>query len=238
MNYKALVPYLREFTWALPFVFFLIGYQSFNLLYKSHVITMPHLVGKPLHEALEILSYSKLNTRVTNQKEDPDIKEGTVLQQNPLPEQKIKPHQTVFLITAKQPVRKKTPHFRGKSYLQCMDILKEQRIRHKAFFIEVSHPEGMCIAQIPNTDEPLAQDGTTLYFAIDSNAQVLFPDFKGLSLEEVKRFLEGYSITPTVFHTHSVSERHQCTRCTIKEQKPLAGSFVNVKKPFTVQLKV
>lgn len=238
MNNQTVSHFLKDFYWTLPFITFLAGYQVFNLFYKTHVIETPHLVGKQIHEAMALLSHSKMNARLIMQKEDADLPEGTILSQIPSPGQSIKPHQTLFLVASKQPLKKATPVLCNRFYNDIIPFLKEHKIRHKAFFIETNHPEGLCIGQIPEAGKPLEKGGVTLYFAIDSNAQALFPDLHGVAVTHVKEFLQQYGITPTLFHINTISEHHQCTHCTVKEQKPLAGSFINSKKPFSVQLKV
>ena len=238
MHNQTVLSSLKEFYWTIPFLLFLAGYQSFNLFYKTHIIKTPHLVGKTIQESLAILAQSKLNTRLITQKEDPDLQEGTVLSQIPAAGQTIKPHQTIFLVASKHPVGQTTPKVRGLFHNEIVVMLKEKKVRHKAFFLEVPHPEGLCISQIPQEGEPLPSDGLTLYFATDSNAHVLFPALEGLLVEDVIHFLAGYGIEPQIFHLNNPGQKHTCSHCTVKEQKPLPGSFVNLKKPFLVQLKV
>ncbi len=237
MKQNILTEFVKEFYWTVPFLLFLAGYQTFNLFYKTHVIQTPHLVGKTVQESLAVLAQSKMNVRLITQKEDPDLPEGTVLTQIPAPGQKIKPHQTVFIVASKHPETMNTPQLRGKFHDEVVNYLKSEKIRHKTFFIETSRPEGLCLAQIPQAGQPLENDGITLYFATDRNASVLFPDLKGVTVQEAQEFLAQYNITPSVFHLRAHSDNHDCSDCVIKEQKPLAGSFVNLKKPFSVQLK-
>lgn len=238
MNSKLLQIRLKDFYWCIPFISFLIGYQLLNLFFKTHAIETPHIVGKTLQESLAVLSPAKLNTRLVAQKEDADIKEGTILNQMPVAGQRIKPHQTVFVVASKHPVRKKAPQVQGQMLANIKAMLKEKKIRYKVFFLEVAQPEGLCITQIPKSGTPLPKEGMTLYCAIDTNAQVLFPKLEGTTVEDTLRFLEEYGITPRIFHINQVSERHECSRCIVKEQKPLPGSLVNLKDPLSVQLKV
>ena len=77
-----------------------------------------------------------------------------------------------------------------------------------------------------------------LYFSKDIGKITLFPDLEHSSVQEVKDFLKNYEITPQVFHTKPVDEQHDCSQCFIVEQKPLTGSFVDLKNSLSVQLKV
>jgi len=238
MNTKLIRTHLKDFYWCIPFLSFLAGYQLFNFFLKTDVIKTPHLVGKTLQESLAILAPAKLNTRLVAQKEDADIKEGTILNQIPAADQFIKPHQTIFVVASKHPVRQKAPLIKGLMIDDIKKVLDGKKIRYKVFFLEVAQKEGLCITQIPQAGTPLPEEGMTIYCAVDSNAQVLFPNLEGALVEDALRFLEGYGITPRMFHISQVSEQHDCSHCVIKEQKPLPGSLVNIKKPLSVQLKI
>jgi serine/threonine-protein kinase len=235
---KSLLLLIKEFFWTLPFIFFIVGYQAINLFYKTHSIQTPCLIGKTLQQSLEILADSQLNTRLIKEKEDTDIEEGIVLNQNPAPGQNIKPHQTIFLVASKHPTQKATPQIQGLFYDDIIRSLKEQKIRFKSFFLESNHPEGLCIGQIPEPGQKLAPEGLILYFATTQKTATLFPSFEGLYLEQVASFLESNGIKPKVFHTRTPSKNHDCSYCIVKEQKPLPGSFVNLKNSVSVQLKV
>lgn len=214
------------------------GYQFLNFMYKSHNIITPHLIGRNIEEALTELSSYTLNTRILSQKEDIHVPAGTVLSQIPLPSQHIKPHQTVFLTTAKHPEQKRALNFKNKLLHEVEPFLQRERIRYKKFFIESVGKNNSCIAQIPEAENPISKDGMIFYFSDETSQKVLFPSFEKQSVEDVKEFLNNYGLTPHIFHTSTQSHNHTCRRCTVKEQKPLPGSFVNLKEPFNIQLKV
>lgn len=236
--YNYIISFFKHFFWILPFICFLLGYQILNFTYRSHNIDTPHLVGKNIQQALIELSAHTLNVRLLNEKEDIHIPVGTVLSQIPLPNQKIKPHQTVLLTTSKHPQQSTTENFIGKQKEEIESFLKQKKIRYKKFFIESLAQEKSCITQFPTAGKALSKDGMILYFSRDTSQMVLFPSFEKQRVEDVKIFLKQYGLTPTIFHTSGHSSKHTCKECVIKEQKPLAGSFVNLKDPFSIQLKV
>lgn len=238
MKLHAITSFLKEFFWITPFLCFLGGYQILNFFFRTHTIQTPCLIGKTVQQSLEILTHSQLNTRLIKEKEDPDLPEGMVLDQTPKPGQHIKPHQTIFLVASKHPAQKSTPQITGLFENEIKQLLKKERIRFKLFGLEVPHPEGLCIAQIPEPGAPLPPEGVISYYSQSNQTLTLFPQLEGLSLQEVLTFLENNGIKPQVFHSTSISNKHNCTYCTVKEQKPLPGSFVNLKEPFSVQLKV
>jgi hypothetical protein len=237
-TYQYIIHFFKQFFWITPFICFLLGYQILNFAYKSHNIDTPHLVGKSLQQALTELSSYTLNVRLLNEKEDIHIPVGTVISQIPLPNQKIKPHQTVLLTTSKHPQQEAAPQFIGQEEDTAEDFLKKNKIRYKKFFLKSLGQEKICISQLPTAGKELSKDGMIIYFSHDTSQMVLFPNLQNQSVQEVKNFLNQYQLIPTVFHTTTQSNKHVCKHCVIKEQKPLPGSFINLQEPFSIQLKV
>lgn len=245
MNYSSIkksIKYVREKSkdlwWILPFLTFYVGYWAPQFFFKTPSFETPALIGKNIHEALVILSEPQLNVRLIAQKEDPTLPEGTVISQIPAPYQQIKRYQAVFVTVSTKPVPIKTPLCQGKFEKEVTTLLTEQKIKWKSFFVQSNHPSGYCIAQNPSAYEPLYDRTMILYFSKDIGKTVIFPDLQNSSIEDVKKFLNNYGIKPEIFHTKTVNKDHKCTYCTVLEQKPIAGTFVNLKEPFSVQLKV
>lgn len=64
------------------------------------------------------------------------------------------------------------------------------------------------------------------------------PNFTGLSVDVIEQFLAPYQIKPTLFHEATITKNHDCSKCIIKEQRPLPGALVVVKKSLAIQLKI
>ncbi len=230
--------YIKDLYWITPFICFILGYQSFSYFFYRSVIQAPPIVGKTLPEAAVILSQHNLNMRMITEQEDADIPAGTIISQTPQAQSAIKPQQTIFFVLSKKPVQPHIPNVLGTTLDEYSKTLRNLKIRYRTFPVQSDKPEGTCVAQIPTAGKEIPSSGALLYVASQESDVLLFPSYKGKPVAEVKQFLEKYNIGVTVYHTYTTSAHHTCDRCIIFEQKPLAGSFVSLKEPFSVQLKV
>lgn len=238
MTHSFFSKYFKDLYWVTPFVCFILGYQCFSLFFYRSVIQTPPIIGKTLPEAATILSKSNLNMRMITEQEDSDIPAGTIISQTPRAHSAIKPQQTIFFVLSKRPAQPCIPDVRETTASHYSKVLRNLKIRHRTFLVQSDKPEGTCLAQIPTAGQEISTSGALLYIASQDSDVLLFPSCKGKSITEVKQFFDKYSIPVTVYHTHSVPDYHTCDRCVVFEQKPLAGSFVSLKEPFSVQLKV
>ena len=238
MTHSFFRKYIKDIFWITPFIFFLAGYQFLNVFFYKPTTKAPLLIGKTLPQALVSLSQNNLNMRMIAQREDPDVPAGTIISQTPRAQSAIRPQQTVFLVISKKPVQPLVPDLRNKTATDYAKILKELKLRYRCFPLVSNHPENTCLAQIPTPEKELPAGGAILYIASQDTSSVLFPSFKGKSVEEVKTFLKKYDLTPNIYHTYDTHPSHSCKHCKVAEQKPLAGSFVSLKEPFSIQLKI
>jgi len=199
---------------------------------------MPQLIGKSLQEGLTELATAQLNVRLLPTKEDLDSKEGTIISHVPAAGQKVKTHQTVYVVTTSHPAQQSTPSLYGLSLETINQLLHNKKIRYKSFFVASIQQEGLCVGQIPAPKEPLLESGMIIYCSSKNTDHVIFPHLEGISAEEVVLFLKKYRISPRIFHIHAHNENKGCAHCFIKEQRPLPGTLINLHKPFSVQLKV
>lgn len=230
---------LSRYLWLVPFIFFLSGYFTLDFFLHRSYTTTPNVLGYSLSEATSLISYKNLNVRLLSSKEDEYVKEETVLAQNPTPGSSIRPQQTVFLIVSCKKARPKTPACVSKYYETLKPELTEQKISHRVYYVPSNHPQGNCIAQIPESGTELPSQPLILYVSQKSDhSLVLLPSFKEHFAQEVISFLKNNDIPYSLFHTPLMEPDHACTNCIVVEQKPLAGSFIDIRNPPTVQLKV
>lgn len=237
--YPFLKKILYPFILFVPFIFFLSGYFTLDLLlHRSHTTT-PNVLGRSLPEALRIISAENLNIRLLSYKEDEQSQEGTILSQNPSPASSIRPQQTVFLIASCKPREQKNPTCIGKSYDLVTKDLKEQNLCYKIHYVSSNHPKRTCIAQIPDPGKESSPTPLILYFSeeVDSSL-ILLPFFNEYPVQEVISFLTEAAIPFSLFHAQPLEPDHTCATCVIKAQKPLGGSFIDKRNPPTIQLKV
>lgn len=239
MTYKTLfTKHLKELSWFLPFLCFIAGYQILHKVFYNPTTCAPVLLGKTVPQALRILSDHNLNMRMIAEKEDPDIPAGTILVQTPAPKSSVRPQQTIFLVVSKKPTRPLMPDLRNTQPEEYIKILKKMRVRFRCFEIQSNAPEGMCLGQIPTPHTEIPAEGVILYKASRQSANFLMPAFKGKPITEVTLFLKKHNLPVQIHHTHTPSTNHTCQHCCVSEQKPLPGSFISLKNPFTVQLKI
>lgn len=92
---------LKKILWLMPFASFLIGYQIINIFKNQNEIIVPNFVGKTLNQAIKVASDNNLNLRISAEKEDSQLPEGTIISQIPN-RQKIKPNQSIYLVISKK----------------------------------------------------------------------------------------------------------------------------------------
>ena len=200
----------------------------------------PQLVGKNIIEVSEILSNHNLNLRILAQKEDADLPTGTILNQTPPTPQRIKPHQSVFLVLSKKPPLMQAPLLVHKSRTAITQELAHSNIRTKACYLPSPYPHDSCIAQIPAAGESLPTNRLMLYFSASANKPIIWPDFTRKPVADVVEFLENHRIEPHITHVATHKAHHTCDTCSVVDQRPLPGSLITLdaKHPPYVQLYV
>ncbi len=223
----------HSILWAVPFVSFLMGYYSLHVLYTIPEIATPSVVGKQLPEAVKILSDYNLNARLMAEKEDPDLPDYTIVSQTPRQDAKIKAHQSVFLVLTRQPEKPVAPHLIGETAKAIQQKTAKNHIRCKTYPIASHHPTGHCIAQFPRPEDPVEDNFLICYISSGNKKMVLWPDFRGKTLESVQEFLAEHLLVPEIQGSPGKG-----SEALIADQRPLPGTIVDlstIKKP-TIQL--
>ena len=223
---------LKNILWLVPFICFLLGYSMIARIMSVKSLVTPPLIGQRIQDAITLLSTQQLNARILAEKEDSDYQAGTILSQSPQAGQKIKPHQSVFLVVAKKMAYPQAPHVVGLTIKEAQALADKNNIRLKVFFLESNYAQGQCIAQIPVSTHQLPDKTMIAYISAGAPSQRLFPDLKDMPLADIKKFLGDYGI--------KICAEQELTSNflnLIQEQKPLAGSLINISKPLLVQLR-
>ena len=225
--------------WIIPFLSFWCGYQLLSFFLSSPHVEAPEVIGKSLPDVLQILSHIPLNPRILQQKEIPDIPEGVVLSQQPMPGQKMRSHASLFLVISKKPTAAVAPIVHGKMEQEIQEILQQQNLRFKTFYLPSDLPRGTCIGQIPPAGLPVDDRKLTVYISAGNQQPLMFPELRGINVEEICRFFNEQGIkSPHIVHTSAVSMNHTCAHCIVVEQKPLAWSLVDIDHFPAIHLKV
>jgi len=222
----------------LPFLFFSLSYFALQFIFQSQTLLTPNIIGKELHAALQELSNAQLNARILTLKEEPDLPNGTILNQIPKADQKIKSNQTVLLIISKKPPFTIMPDILNKSLSEIEKLTKEKGIYNKIYYLDSLYPSQTCIGQIPLAGTSLSEKKIITYISYPRIKPCIMPNLKNYSLKEVKEFLAVHSIVPEIFHNTKQKKNHSCSNCIVIAQKPLAGSLIHLKSIGVIQLQV
>lgn len=233
---------IKNYFWVFPFLSFLIGYFVMEHVSRIAELEAPSIVGQHLQEAIEKLSNKDLNIRFIAQKEEPDLPQGTILSQTPLPGQKIKPHQALYVVVSKKPPAIAAPSLLNKSKDLLDKELNAMGIRKKAYYLPSNLPINSCIAQLPMPGNPIDDEKITIYLSSENKKPVLLPDFRKKTIHEVREFLQQYNIEINLVHTTKKDKKlnEKNPQNIISDQRPLPGSIVNLddKKTLIIQLQV
>ncbi len=230
---------IASFFWLLPFIFFWFGYRLISYIMHIEQFATPTLIGLTLDQALPIVSEHHLNIRILAHQETNNFPEGTILAQQPKPQQLVKPHQALYITLAKKQQKPQAPKLIGLSEKELTTIAKNNMLKIKIFSLESTYPLGTCFAQYPAPQEELLTNTIIAYISAGLCATRLLPDLKNKSAEEVTQFFYDYGIKTQVFSNpvkQSEQLVHQEAQC-ITDQKPIAGSIIHLAKPLTIQLK-
>jgi beta-lactam-binding protein with PASTA domain len=227
---------ITSILWLMPFSFFLAGYLILSCITHTPTLETPQCIGRPLQQALSLLSACNLTTKIREEKEDDDIPAGTIIDQRPTYKQKIKPHQTVYLVVSKTSKKAAAPLLLGKNVTDIASELKNNGLSHKNYPVPSAHPHDICIAQLPIAGEPLYEKKVITYTSAPTKQPIIFPDLTRHPAAECIAFLEKHGLNPTISHTQEPAKHHVCSYCTIIDQKPLAGSIVPFDSTLLVQL--
>lgn len=226
---------LNNLLWTLPFLCFALGYQVLNQLYPTQVIATPNLVGLNLASALKITSNLKLNLRIISQQVDQDLPEDTILSQKPT-HPFIKTSQTLLIVVSQKPAAKITPNLCGLSKPEIATKLGTQNLNFKSYQLPNLAASTTCFAQYPVAGKDLKNEPIVTYFGNQDLNLVIMPTLTGLSLSDVKNLLTTYDLRLIIRYLEPHSACQDYPKNTIIEQKPIAGTIINLTQLKQVEL--
>jgi beta-lactam-binding protein with PASTA domain len=228
---------IYRILWLFPFLSFIGGYYLTAYLFRTPTIQTPSLIGKSLSEALAIASHNNLNIRLLDEKNDADIAPGTIINQTPRAGQKIKAHQSLYVVITRSANDIHAPNFLKKTMCEVEVMIKKVGIRAHIYHVPSSYPSGYCCAQYPCSEQPITREGVILYMSAPKNSCVLWPDFKGQPVEAVIDFLETYSLRVSVNRS---SDAASTESSLVINQHPATGCLIplHTDKPPHIQLQI
>lgn len=230
---------LSRFLWITPFATFIIGYLLISFISTSPILIAPALVGQSLDKAAVILSQKNLNVRIIGHKDEADLPEGTIVSQSPSAGTAIKEHQALYLVIARKPAALQIPDLAHKTAQDAAKIIESQSLHAKVVAVPADYQSAQCIAQYPSSGMGMV-DQNVIVYTTENQKPVIMPNLKKKSVEEVLSFLQLNGCTADILHATPMQPGHQCTSCTILDQRPMPGTVLIMMrdKPLKVQLQV
>jgi len=229
-------PKNRLFLWLFPFLGFISGYYFLSSFLQKKEMVTPNIIGKSLQSSIKEVSEKGLSLRLLRQQEDADLPEGIVLDQIPKFNQKIKPNQNVFVTICKKPKPMVVTNFVGLGHKEVVSRATKMGIQTKSFWLKSIYPTNICICQYPQAGQELTERKLVTYMSAGNNGLFVVPNFKGVSLAEIKENLMYDNVILDVLPFEKDHETLQSA--FVVDQKPLPGSIVDMNKPLRIQLQL
>ncbi len=163
------------------------GVLFVNSLFSVKEVEVPDLISMSENEAREKLGVSSLILEVTERVYNKDIPEGSIISQNPKPNEKNKITNPVKVVVSKGPRKVVVPNLVGESYDKVKLILDGEGLVEGKFEQEYSeYPNGFVIRQ-SITAGISVDEGTTIDYAISIGPEkFVMPTYIGAGIEDVK----------------------------------------------------
>ena len=204
------------------------AYLTLTWIIKSEdTVIVPHLEGKDVVYALEMLTGLELNTKVKGSEYTGDIPKNHVVFQDPQPGSEIKKGRDVRIILSKGPKTFTMPHLRGLSIQQANIILDENDMCRgelsRTYYRQME--KDLVLAQVPASGKVVSRGSCVDLLVSLGRRPTAFkmPDLAGLTLEEALQSIERHNLV--IGELKSADQRDK-PRNTIVEQEPVFGQRV------------
>ncbi|MFH1461875.1 MAG: PASTA domain-containing protein [bacterium] len=225
--------------WFIPFGSFIFGYYLFSYFYPDQDIIVPNITGKNLQDSIRILTDANLSLYFLKELENPDLPEGVILNQSPYANQKVKKHQNIFVTISKKPKILNTPNFFEQKQSQISKYLEDLGIVGEFFWIDSFYPLNSCIAQSSEQNTMLNNEKLLIYLSAGENNFYIVPLFKGCKIKKMYDSLALDKIKLDIFHRNKKVDNYlDFENYIIVDQKPMAGSIVDLDKKLYLQIQI
>ncbi|MGE9516765.1 MAG: PASTA domain-containing protein [Solitalea-like symbiont of Tyrophagus putrescentiae] len=209
-------------------------------------VIVPDLVNSDYKLSTELLQNSNLNYKI-NFIYRPKIQPGTIVEQNPSAETKVKHGQTIYLVVTSRDIPDiKLPNIEGLSFYEAKNILKNENITVDS--IEYAHDIEKNIVLKVKYNGNLARPGDMLpMFASVTlilgdgfgNSTIIIPDLTGLTLKEALFALRGYGLLLGKIVNSNPDDKLELEQLRIYKQypEPNQGGNLNQGDKIDVYLK-
>jgi len=190
-------------------------------------VTVPSVEGLRASEATSLLRRAGLDLKLrTVSSSEP---EGTVVSQNPAPDEEVAPRTVVLLEVAgprpppPAPATVEVPRLVGLRAAEARSQLRELGLRFTQRPVESTQSKGTVVRQSPRAGTKLRKGQSVLLTISNGPAQVSVPDVVGLDEESARRELEaaGFEVEVVDEPSEAVDEDG-----IVLDQDPAGGASV------------
>jgi len=233
---------IKQFSWTIPFISFLLGYFFINSYYHVDSIATPSFVGLTIDHALLIASEHNLTIRILDNKYDEEIAPGTIIGQTPVAHTSIKPQQIIFLTITQLPPAQKMPDFISKNKTTLESYIISHELSATYYYIDTqTAPSEHCIAQSPTPGSTIhTKTPLIVYIARALNKPLIIPDLRGKKIQDITEQLSQHNILLEVRQNSDSYVQKNIHEALIIDQRPVPGSLIvhTQEKPITMTLSI
>jgi serine/threonine-protein kinase len=195
LRYKILIGFAGFFAVLLLMNFIIMPW------YVKHdtLVKVPSVIGLNFDEAKKILDEAGLEGVQGDIRYDPNKPIGTILDQNPPPEQIVKVSRRIYLIVSGGEQLYDVPNLVGRTLREAKFILNQRNleIQELEYKPSVQYPPGIILAQIENAGSKVkkgTQIGVIISAGMDAG-DIKVPELIGKNIEEAKKILAQNKLT-------------------------------------------
>lgn len=166
-------------------------------------MSVPDLIGVSAEKAIEILKQKNLRYQIIDSVFAPDKPKNTVVDQNPVKEEKVKENRVIYLtINSAEPPKVKMPNLIDVSYRQAQSILLSYGLKEGTITYKPDLAQNVVLEQKMNGQNVYPETPVLKGSAIDlvlgdgmGSVQIPIPQLNGLSYDEALFVLQGSGLT-------------------------------------------
>jgi beta-lactam-binding protein with PASTA domain len=174
---------------------FLLGYLFIALLFfpfgRSPIVTVPDLRGKTEAQARRMLGDLDLKVEKGGELSHPNIREGRVLAQVPLPGQEANRGTSVSLILSEGAARRAVPSITGLGKDEAIALLQTMGFRVRIRLVQDKSAEGRLLGMEPKAGTRVAMPGIVILNVSAGPPKVLVPAIVALTTGDAAARLEA-----------------------------------------------
>jgi len=197
-----------------------------GMVHNRNIIIVPNVIGESLGKGQITLNDKNLKYEIIKRQFDLTLPKGTIVRQAPSPGRQIKENRIIYLTVSEGIEEIKTPDLYNLSVRQAKVELVNSGL-NIGQISEVSSDKveaGLVLSQSPGKNTRLNyNDKVNITVSIGSQNQLLLPEFKFMTLEEVQEKIEelGLKIGSIISIEDETYENG-----TVLGQFPLSGEIV------------